>query len=83
MDMPIITDIPNAVSGQNLESAEPLSKVRQKLLVLDSRFRKQGEGKVDYYACVFGGLGFKVADAERMLLHFLTQGILNPRAMPC
>ena len=36
-----------------LKSTEPLSEVRQKMLVLDSDFRKQGEGKVDYYACMF------------------------------
>ena len=44
------------------------------MLILGSDFRKQGEGKVIYHACFFGGLGFKEADAERMLLHFLTQG---------
>ena len=74
----------NAVGGQNLESVESLSEVKQKLLVLDSDFRKWGEGKVVYYNMhVFGGLGFKAVDAKRMLLHFLTQGILDPRAMPC
>ena len=38
---------------QNLKNAEPLSEVRQKVLVLDSDFRKQEEGKVDYYAFMF------------------------------
>ena len=31
----------------------------------------------------FCGLGFRAAVAERMLLQFLTQEILGPRAMPC
>ena len=54
------------------------------MLVLDSSFLKLGEGKIDYYSMyVFGDFGFKVAVAERMLLHFPTQGILDPRATPC
>ena len=61
---------------ENLKSAEPLSEVKQKVLVLDSDFRKQGEGKVVYYACIFLWLRIQSSCGERMLLHFLTQEIL-------
>ena len=67
------------VGGKILKCIEPLSEVREKVLVLGSGFRKRGEGKIDYYIYyVFGGFGFKAAVAKRMLLYFLTQGILDP-----
>ena len=49
MDMSVIKDLSNAVGGKT-KSAEPLSEVRQKVLVLGSDFRKQGEGKIAYYS---------------------------------
>ena len=61
--------------GPKLESAKSLSQVRQKVLVLDSSFRKQGEGKVVYYACIMFlvALDSKQLFGERMRLHFLIQ----------
>ena len=60
--MPVIKDLPNAVGGKTLKSTEPLSEVRQKVLILGSSFRKQREGKkitIYYSMHVFGGLGLK------------------------
>ena len=51
--MPFIQDLPNAVGGKSLKNAEPLSEVRQRVLILGSDFQKQGEEKVSYYSMHF------------------------------
>ena len=54
------------------------------MLVLGSGFQKQGGGKIIYYACMFlVASDSKAAVAKRVLLYILTQGILDPQAMPC
>ena len=42
---------------------EPLSEGFERMLILDSDFRKWGGGKIDYYCnyYVFGGFGFEAA----------------------
>ena len=81
--MSVIKDLPNVVGGKTLKSAEPLSKVRQKALILDSDFRKQREKKITiYYSMHFGGFGLK-ATAKRVFLHFQAQGTRSSsNAMP-
>ena len=48
-------------------------------------FKNGEKGKIDYYGnyCVFVASDSKQLFGERMLLHFLIQEILDPRAMPC
>ena len=63
---------PNEVDGQNLKSAVPLNEGFERVLILDSDFRKQGERKVDYYVyCIFVASNSNQLIGERMLLHVL------------
>ena len=45
MDMPVITDLPNAVGSQNLKSAKALSEVRQKCSSLTPVYENREKGK--------------------------------------